>query len=59
LSNALETEQGLFTEHNLETKNGEDEEPQMANNEEKSYILAPFNSIKSMFIDTPSQSSRA
>ena len=46
-----ETEQALFTEHNLETKNAEDEEPQMQNNEEKSYILAPFNSIKSMFIE--------
>lgn len=47
-----ETEQALFTEHNLETKNAEDEEPQMQNHEEKSYILAPFNSIKSMFIES-------
>ena len=28
-----------------------DEEPQLANQEEKSFILAPFNSVKSMFID--------
>ena len=45
-----ETEQMLFTEHNLETKLGEDEANQ-GNQEEKSYILAPFNSIKSMFIE--------
>lgn len=40
----------MFTEHNLETRMG-DEEPQLANQEEKSFILAPFNSVKSMFID--------
>lgn len=45
-----ETEQMLFTEHNLETKLGDDEANQ-GNQEEKSYILAPFNSIKSMFIE--------
>ena len=36
----------LFTEHNLETKLGDDEANQ-GNQEEKSYILAPFNSTKS------------
>ena len=40
----------LFTEHNLETKLGDDEANQ-GNQEEKSYILAPFNSIKSMFVE--------
>ena len=46
----LESEQILFTEHNLETRMGE-EEPNLQNQEEKSFILAPFNSVKSMFID--------
>lgn len=54
-SQIQETEQALFTEHNLETKNADEEEPQMRNNEDKSLILAPFNSIKSMFIDQPNQ----
>ena len=49
-----ETEQILFTEHNLDTKNG-DEEPNLVNQEEKSFILAPFNSVKSMFIDAGNQ----
>ena len=40
----------LFTEHNLETKLGDDEANQ-GNQEEKSYILAPFNFIKSMFVE--------
>lgn len=31
----------------------------MQNNEEKSYILAPFNSIKSMFIEQPNQPAKA
>lgn len=44
----------LFTEHHLETLMGE-EEPQLANNEEKSFILAPFNSVKSMFIENGTQ----
>ena len=46
----LDSEQILFTEHNLETRMGE-EEPNLQNQEEKSFILAPFNSVKSMFID--------
>ena len=37
----------------METRNGDDEEPQLQNNEEKSYILAPFNSIKYMFVENP------
>lgn len=32
-----------------------DEEPNLANQEEKSFILAPFNSVKSMFIDQGNQ----
>ena len=50
----LESEQILFTEHNLETRMGE-EEPNLQNQEEKSFILAPFNSVKSMFIDQGNQ----
>ena len=49
-----ETEQILFTEHNLETRIGE-EEPNLQNQEEKSFILAPFNSVKSIFIDQGNQ----
>lgn len=50
----LDSEQILFTEHNLETRMGE-EEPNLQNQEEKSFILAPFNSVKSMFIDQGNQ----
>ena len=53
-SGVNETENGLFTEHNLETKLGE-ESADKANVEEKSFILAPFNSVKSLFIENGNQ----
>ena len=44
-----ETEQLLFTEHALETRNNDDER-ETANNEDKSFILAPFNSLDEHFV---------
>jgi hypothetical protein len=40
----------LFTEHALETRNNDDER-ETANNEDKSFILAPFNSLDELFMD--------